>query len=121
MAKYRYKDKTEVNQFGQTLGYVCWMGGTELTYVGGILCADGCKRNWFKTGEPVTHSSIPGYVHVGGKKVHGCLISEYVRDFKLNSTGVDGEFVEGIRYKFAEWPKDDNQDNRVIPLSMPNF
>lgn len=120
MAKYRYKDKTETNEFDQTLGYVCWMGGTELTYVGGILCADGCNRNWFKTDEPCTYTSLPGYVHVKGKRIHGCAVGEYIRDFHLGEVGVvDGKFVEGIRYKFHEWPR--KEEARVIPLSMPNF
>jgi hypothetical protein len=119
MAKYRYKDIVETNPFGQTLGYVDWMGGVELTYVGDVLCADGCKRNWFKTGEPVNAYATPGYVHVKGKKVHGCIVGEYIKDFKLNSVGVDGEFIEGIRYKFHEWPK--IEEARVIPLSMPNY
>jgi hypothetical protein len=119
MAKYRYKDRTETNPFGQTLGYVDWMGGTELTYVGGILCADGCKRNWFKTGEVAYANAIPGYVNVKGKKVHGCLEGQYIKDFELDSAGVAGQFIEGIRYKFHEWPK--VEQDPVIPLSMPNY
>ena len=71
MAKYRYKDKQEVNEHGQTLGYAVWMGGTEVTYIGGIVCENGERRNWFKTGEPETYFSIPGYMHVKGKKVMG--------------------------------------------------
>lgn len=119
MAKYRYKDKTETNDFGQTLGYVNWIGGVELTYVGDVLCADGCKRNWFRTSEAFSASAIPGYVHVKGKKVHGCIVSEFIQDTVLDSTGVGGKHIEGIRYKFHEWPK--SEDARVIPLSMPNY
>ena len=35
MAKYRYQDRQETNEHGQTLGYALWMGGPSLTYVGG--------------------------------------------------------------------------------------
>jgi hypothetical protein len=115
MAKYRYKDRTETNPFGQTLGYVDWIGGTELTYVGGILCADGCKRNWFKTGEALNAFAVPGYVHVKGKKVHGVLVAEHVEEWQIKDNFLDGVSVVGIRYKFHEWPK--VEQDRVIPIS----
>lgn len=118
MAKYRYKDKVEINPFGQTLGFVIWQAGTELTYVGDILCADGCKRNWFKTGEAVTAYAIPGYVHVKGKKVHGGLVAEHVEDWRIKDLFTQ-EKVVGIRYKFHEWPT--IEEARVIPLSVPNY
>jgi hypothetical protein len=41
MAKYRYQDRQETNEHGQTLGYALWMGGPSLTYVGGD---DGCYK-----------------------------------------------------------------------------
>ena len=71
--RYRNKDKREVNQFGQELGYAIWMGGPSLTYVKGILCKDGIKRIYHKTGEPDTFFSMPGYVTVKGKTVTGYL------------------------------------------------
>jgi hypothetical protein len=36
MAKYRYTDKQETNEHGQTLGFAVWMGGPSLTYVAGV-------------------------------------------------------------------------------------
>lgn len=73
MAKYRYKDKQEVNQHGQVLGYALWMGGPSLTYVGDIACEDGSKANWFKTNEADTFFSVPGYINRGGKRVKGYM------------------------------------------------
>jgi hypothetical protein len=73
MAKYRYQDRQEQNEHGQTLGYALWMGGPSLTYVGGIVCKDGTKANWFKTSEPDTWFSMPGYIHRRSRKVYGFL------------------------------------------------
>lgn len=76
MATYRYTDSQTVNQHGQTLGYAHWMGGPSLTYVGGVVCEDGSKANWFKTSEPDTFFSIPGYIHRKGKRVQGFITVE---------------------------------------------
>lgn len=76
MAKYRYKDRQETNEFGQVLGFAEWMGGPTLTYVGGVICEDGNIANWFKTAEPDTWFSTPGYVHRKGKRVSGFLTSD---------------------------------------------
>jgi hypothetical protein len=73
MAKYRYQDRQETNEHGQTLGYALWMGGPSLTYVGGIVCQDGTKANWFKTNEADTWFSLPGYIHHHSRKVYGFL------------------------------------------------
>ena len=78
MAKYRYTDKQETNEHGQTLGFAHWIGGPDLTYVSGIVCSDGKRRNWFKTNEPDTYFSVPGYVHCKGSKVKGYLTSEEI-------------------------------------------
>jgi hypothetical protein len=76
MAKFRYQDKQETNEHGQTLGFAIWMGGPALTYVGGVVCEDGSKANWFKTGEPDTWFSTPGYIHKHGKRVKGFITSD---------------------------------------------
>jgi len=76
MAKYRYKDKQETNEHGQILGYAIWMGSPSLTYVGGAICEDGSKANWFKTDEPDTYFSTPGYIHRHGRRVRGFLACE---------------------------------------------
>ena len=73
MAKFRYTDRQDVNSHGQTLGYALWMGGPSLTYVAGAVCEDGHTANWFKTGEPDTWFSVPGYVHRAGKRIMGFL------------------------------------------------
>lgn len=73
MAKYRYTDRQETNQHGQTLGFAEWMWGPSLTYVGNVVCEDGSTANWFKTGEPDTWFSCPGYVHRHGRRVSGFL------------------------------------------------
>jgi hypothetical protein len=73
MAKFRYQDKTETNEVGQTLGFAVWMGGPDLTYVGGVICEDGTTANWFKSGEADTWFSVPGYIHRKGRKVTGFL------------------------------------------------
>ena len=73
MAKYRYTDRQETNPHGQTLGFAEWMWGPSLTYVAGTILEDGSTANWFKTGEPDTWFSVPGYVHRHGKRVSGFL------------------------------------------------
>jgi hypothetical protein len=103
MAKYRYKDKQETNAHNQTLGYALWMGGPDLTYVKGIVCNDGKRRNWFKSGEPDSYFSIPGYVHCKGRKVRGYLTTETI----------NGECL----YQFREISGDNF--SRLIPLLHP--
>jgi hypothetical protein len=77
MAKYRYKDKQEVNEHGQTLGYAIWFGGPSLTYVGDVVCQDGVKANFFASGDPEClgnfYQVTPGYVHRSGKRIKGEL------------------------------------------------
>jgi hypothetical protein len=100
MAKYRYTDKQETNEHGQTLGFAHWIGGPSLTYVSGIVCSDGKRRNWFKTNESDTYFSVPGYVHCKGNKVKGCLTS--------------GEINGACLYTFRECAADNF--SRHIPL-----
>ena len=76
MAKFRYKDKEEEKEHGQILGYYLWMGGRQLTYVGGAICEDGEKANWFATDDADTFFSIPGYIHKKGKKIKGFVTVE---------------------------------------------
>ena len=97
------QDKQETSVHSQTLGYAIWMGGPDLIYVGGIVCNDGKRRNWFKSGEPDTYFSIPGYVHCKGKKARGYLTAETV----------SGECL----YQFRETPRDNF--SRLIPLLHP--
>jgi hypothetical protein len=73
MAKYRYTDRQETTPHGQVLGYAEWMWGPSLTYVAGAICEDGTPANWFKTREPDTWFSVPGYVHRAGKRIVGFL------------------------------------------------
>ena len=73
MAKYRYTDRQETTKHNQVLGYAEWMWGPSLTYVAGAICEDGTPANWFKTGEPDTWFSVPGYVHRAGKRIAGFL------------------------------------------------
>jgi hypothetical protein len=73
MAKYRYTDRQETTAHGQVLGFAEWMWGPSLTYVGGVICEDGTRANWFKTAEPDTCFSVPGYVHRHGKRIAGFL------------------------------------------------
>lgn len=75
MAKYRYTDRQEINEHGQTLGFALWMGGPSLTYVGNAVCEDGSTANWFKSAEPSLHFAIPGYVHRKGRRVSGSLVA----------------------------------------------
>ena len=76
MAKYRYTDKQETNEHGQTLGFAVWIGGPSLTYVAGVICEDGSKANWFKTGEPDAWFSVPGYIHRKSQKIKGFITSD---------------------------------------------
>jgi hypothetical protein len=76
MAKYRYTDEQQTNKHGQILGFAHWMGGPDLTYVKGIVCDDGSRRTWFKSAEPDTYFSVPGYVHCKGKKVAGYMYTK---------------------------------------------
>ena len=76
MAKFRYKDKQEENEHGQILGYCLWMGRLQLTCVGGVICEDGEKANWFATDHADTFFSIPGYIHKKGKKIKGFVMVE---------------------------------------------
>ena len=78
MAKYRYADQQETNEHGQTLGYALWLGGPTLTYVAGVVLPDGTTANWFKTSEPDTYFSVPGYIHRQGKRVKGYLHADTV-------------------------------------------
>jgi hypothetical protein len=78
--RYRNKDKREINQFGQELGYAICFGGPSLTYVKGIVCQDGSKRIYHKTGEPDTYFSMPGYVTVKGNKVKGYLTCDNITE-----------------------------------------
>lgn len=71
MAKFRYKDHQEKTEHGQVLGYANWMGGPTLTYVGGVICEDGIKRNFFVTGENTTYWTTPGYVHINKNRIQG--------------------------------------------------
>jgi len=103
VAKFRYTDKQETNAHSQTLGYALWMGGPDLTYVGGIVCSDGKRRNWFKSSEADSYFSVPGYVHCKSKKVRGYLTSEEVNGSCL--------------YQFRECAVDNF--NRSIPLLQP--
>ncbi|CAK6701018.1 hypothetical protein [Synechococcus sp. CBW1107] len=73
MARYRYNDRQETNEHGQTLGYALWMGGPTLTYVAGVVLPDGTTANWFMSSEPDTYFSVPGYIHRHGKRVKGFL------------------------------------------------
>lgn len=73
MAKYRYTDRQETTAHGQVLGFAEWMWGPSLTYVGNVVCEDGATANWFKTAEPDTYFSVPGYVHRHGKRIAGFL------------------------------------------------
>lgn len=77
MARFRRKDKTQVNGHGQTLGYATWMGGPTLTYVGSAVCPWG-KANFFATAEPdVTNSTfaVCGYVNAFNKKIYGRIVA----------------------------------------------
>ena len=76
MAKYRYLDKQETNGHGQILGYAEWMGGPDLTYVKGVILKDGTTATWFKTGDPDTYWTVPGFIHRKSKKVYGFLHSD---------------------------------------------
>ena len=81
--RYRNKDAREDNGFGQEIGFAISGWGKALTYVKGIVCQDGSKRIYHKTGEPDTYFSMPGYVTVKGKKVKGYLTTD----------GITGEYV----------------------------
>lgn len=72
MTKFRHKGKQEENEHGQILGYC----SRQLTYVGGVICEDGEKANWFATDYADTFFSIPGYIHKKGKKVKGFVTVE---------------------------------------------
>lgn len=76
MAKFRFQDKQETTEHGQILGYELWRGRPSLTYVGGIICEDGSRANWFKLDEADTWFSVPGYIHKYGKKVKGFMTCE---------------------------------------------
>jgi len=76
MAKFRYKDKQEENEHGQILGYHLSMGWRQLTYVGGVICEDKQRANWFATDYADTFFSIPGYIYKKGKKIKGFVTVE---------------------------------------------
>jgi len=99
MAKFRYQDQQQTTEHGQILGFANCMGSLSLAHVRGVVCDDGVRRNWFKTAEPDTFFSVPGYVRAFGKKVHGFMSSS------------DGP------YKFRE--ESQSNHNRVIPLLHP--
>ena len=98
--KYINKDKREINEFGQELGYAIWFGGPSLTYVKGIVCQDGIRRIYHKTGEPDTWFSMPGYVTVKGNRVKGYLAcdditGEYV--FRAYVNEKNSYLITGIK------------------------
>jgi len=96
--RYRNKDKRELNNFGQELGYAIWLGGPSLAYVKGILCQDGIRRIYHKTGEPDTYFSMPGYVTVKGNKVKGyltCINEEY--NFRVYVNEKNSYLITGIK------------------------
>ena len=83
MANYRYTDRQEINEHGQTLGFALWMGGPSLTYVGNVVCEDGSTANWFKSAEPELHFAIPGYIHHKGRRVSGSLVANSGEPFRF--------------------------------------
>ena len=85
MAIYR-TDREETNRHGQVLGYMDWMGGRSISRIKNTVCPDGSLRTWFRTAEPDTFFSIPGYVHVKGKKVHGYVtVKDEMFEFTPNA------------------------------------
>ena len=75
MARYRVDrvETVETALGSQGLGYCDWLGGPTLTKVENVDCLDGKCRTWFKTGEPDTYFSVPGYVHHASRKVQGFI------------------------------------------------
>lgn len=97
--RYRNKDKRELNKFGQELGYAIWFGGPSLTYVKGILCQDGTRRIYHKTGEADTWFSMSGYVTVKGNKVKGYLTCDDITgeyNFRVYVNEKNSYLITGI-------------------------
>lgn len=86
MPIYR-RDRSQVNEHGQTLHYAEWMGGPTLAAVVSAVCADGKGRTVNVRGEADTFFSIPASTRIGGKYASGYLYVEDGRWF-FRATGV---------------------------------